>query len=219
MKVNLNKGQKTRPLRLNMASPVVGIVLAAGESQRLGRPKAMVELGGRPLSWWAHHHLERAGCTSIVVVHPTIEQAVRALLPTATVVVNFEPERGRTGSLQCGLQAAEKALNSDRFRVLMAPVDRPGWNHEVVDRLLDGAASVCPSSNGIRGHPVLLGDEAVHRVREAHPDEPLRNLVEFTPVDMEAPYLWLNIDTDDDVAGLLEREAALLIYFGQSEMI
>lgn len=207
------------PLRSSMASPIVGIVLAAGESQRLGRPKAMVELGGRPLIWWAHHHLERVGCPAIVVVHPTIEKPVKTWLPTATIVVNHQPEQGRTGSLQCGLQAAKKALNSDRFRVLMAPVDRPGWNTQVVGRLLGGTASVCPSSNGMRGHPVLLDDEAVHRVREAHPDEPLRNLVDFTPVDMEAPFLWLNIDTEDDVAGLLEHEAALLTYFEQSEVI
>jgi molybdenum cofactor cytidylyltransferase len=219
LKVNLNKGQKSRPLGLDMASPVVGILLAAGESRRLGRPKAMVELGGRPLIWWAHHHLERAGLSSIVVVHPTLEEAVRALLPSASVVVNVQPQQGRTGSLQCGLQEAEKALNSDRFRVLLAPVDRPGWNPKVVERLLNVTGSVCPSSRGVRGHPVLLDEDAVDRVRDAHPDQPLREIVTFASIEMEAPHLSMNIDTEDDVTALGVHEEALLSYFGHSEVI
>ena len=66
---------------------------------------------------------------------------------------------------------------------------------------------------------MLLDEDAVDRVRDAHPDQPLREIVTFASIEMEAPYLSMNIDTEDDVAALGVHEEALLSYFGQSEVI
>jgi CTP:molybdopterin cytidylyltransferase MocA len=203
-----------------MASPSAGaIVLAAGESRRLGSPKALVQVGAYPLIWWACHMLKKAGCSPIVVVvNQAILSEANAWLPDTNVVVNPAPELGRTGSLQCGLKALQEE-HAGVERVVMAPIDRPGWNAGVVAGLLKHANSVCASWNGQNGHPVLLHHGALQQVLSASPSTPLRDVVSFAPVDLESPYLSLNIDTMEDVTHLMQIETQLLDYFSQGEEI
>ena len=195
------------------------IVLAGGESKRLGRPKALVEVCGTTMLEWAIDHLQTAGCDPIVVVaHPTLVAHFESLATMAMVVENPHPERGRTGSLQVGIRSL-RSSNHQPTSVIMAPVDRPGWNATLVRKLLDHGGCACPQSNGRRGHPVLLNAQAIDRVMSSEADEPLRNLVSFAAVDLEAPWLSLNIDTVQDVEALQSRESELLAYFGKGEGI
>ena len=91
---------------LHMASdPVPAVVLAAGFSRRLGRPKALVEVNGRPLVVWVVDRLLTAGCLPVVVVNADIEPQVRSMVPHAPIVVNEDPDAGRTGSLHVGPSA------------------------------------------------------------------------------------------------------------------
>jgi molybdenum cofactor cytidylyltransferase len=198
---------------------VAAVVLAAGASHRLGRPKALVTLGGFPLIWWSCHHLEKAGCSPIVVVvHQDLVNDVKSWIPQVQLVVNPSPDEGRTGSLQCGLQALEE-VHGPMQRVVMAPVDRPGWNASVVAGLMRRFNSVCVGFNGQRGHPVCLDREAIDAILKATPTTPLRKLVPFEPVELTAPFLTLNIDSEQDVAHLLNEETALLDYFAEGEEI
>ena len=195
------------------------IVLAGGESKRLGRAKALVEVCGKTILEWTIGHLQTAGCDPIVVVaHPTLVATFESLANGAVIVENPHPERGRTGSLQVGLHSL-RSLNEHLSSVIMAPVDRPGWNATLVRRLLDHGGCACPKSNGRRGHPVLLNRQAIDRIISSEADEPLRTLVSFTAVDLDAPWLHLNIDTARDVEALQARGSELSAYFGEGEGI
>ena len=102
-----------------------GLVLCAGLSKRLGSPKALVEVGGIPLVEWACRHLLDAGCATVVVVtNEDLRPTLGALPSGVQVVTNPEPENGRTGSLQVGLNHLRSQFPSLK-RVVMAPVDRP----------------------------------------------------------------------------------------------
>lgn len=195
------------------------IVLAAGASARLGAPKALVRLGSRTLIEWAHHHLRLAGCHPVVlVVHPDIEGPVRALLPEAGVVVNHAFATGRTGSLQTGLRHLN-ANGHSLARVVMAPVDRPGWNASVVRALVDGSGCVGAAHANQRGHPVVLDETGAQTVLQAQASAPLNALVEFAPVEVNAPRLGLNVDTPQQVEVLEGLVDELLSYFSEGEGI
>ena len=101
----------------------------------------------------------------------------------------------------------------------MAPVDRPAWNIEVLERLLDTSTSSAPAHEGRRGHPVLLDQAAIEAVVSANADASLRALVSFASVPVQAPWLHHNIDTEADVDRLLGDEGALLACFSRGEGI
>ena len=198
---------------------IPSVVLAAGHSRRLGRPKALVQVNGKELVWWVHERLVAAGCTPVVVVNAEIESEVARLLPEAHLVVNPDPDAGRTGSLQLGIEALEVVMEAKMERLVMAPVDRPAWNDEVLMALLEGPGDFAPSSDGRKGHPVVLAPAAIEAVKNAEPHHSLREMVVFKPVAVVAPWLHYNIDTDDDVALLESNSAALLACFSQGEGI
>jgi len=197
-------------------APTAAIVLAAGASTRLGQPKALVEVGGKSLVALAHEHLSRAGCSPIVVVTRT-ELAVDVMLalPDANIAINASPEEGRTGSLQRGLMALMNELGRLPRRVVMAPVDRPGWSTSVVVDLLNHDGPVGAKHGTTRGHPVVFDTTSMETVLASKPNTPLRDIVSFLPVDVDAPYLHLNIDTQEDMLQLMEHETELMAYFLQ----
>ena len=203
-----------------MARAVPAVILAAGASSRLGEPKALVDFEGLPLVRWAYDHLVKAGCEPIVVVTRS-ELSVDILLavPGAKVSINPHPESGRTGSLQNGISSLHSDIGKLPQRLVMAPVDRPGWNANLVEELLLQNRSVCPVHDGQRGHPVTLNGSDIERILAAPTDAPLRDILSFEEVSVDAPWLHLNIDTPDDLSKLKHHGVELSAYFDEGQGI
>ena len=139
--------------------PVAAIVLAAGRSLRMGRPKAFLPLGTeetflrRIIST-----LDRAGASPLIVVGLPEWTTASAGLPEYThFVANPDPDRGQLSSLQCGLAALPATCRT----VLFTLVDVPLVTVETVAALISahrqhGGDVVRPARAGRHGHPVLL---------------------------------------------------------------
>jgi molybdenum cofactor cytidylyltransferase len=194
-----------------MARGSPAIVLAAGASKRLGQPKAMVPIGGTTLVGLAVQRLREAGCTPIVVVTRRslhFEITIEAL--GAVVVVNNQPEDGRTGSIQRGLLSLMGDKGRTPRKVIVAPVDRPGWKKEHVRALMEQETTSTLCSQGRKGHPLMLVGEDIERVLASPPETPLRDQIRPRLVEVDAPHMGLNIDTEADLLALKEAEPALL---------
>ena len=198
---------------------VPAVLLAAGLSRRLGRPKALVKVNGSELVVWVYNRLIQAGCFPVVVANDDTLASINLLLPSAHVVVNPDPDAGRTNSLQIGIRAVERLLGRTPKRVVMAPVDRPVWNVPLLRDLLACDGNVAPSHQNRKGHPVVMNAEAVQAVLGAEPDRPLRDVVAFNPLPVSAPHLHLNIDTEDDLATLASFLGELQDCFPEGEGI
>ncbi len=140
---------------------IAGLILAAGESSRMGSDKALLNYHGRTFLETILSTLRNAGLRRIAVVlgHHAAEIQRALDLRGTEVVVNEDYRRGQTSSLQAGLKALE---SEDLEAVLLCLVDHPKISVGVVQKLIatfrkSPAPVVIPTFQEQRGHPVLIG--------------------------------------------------------------
>lgn len=139
---------------------IAALILAAGESTRMGSDKALLAYRG---STFLEHIIEtvrNAGLERVTVVlgHHASEIQRVAKLSGVEVVVNQDYGKGQTSSLQAGLRALDQ---NDAQAALLCLVDHPAISEDVVRKLIAAykmsyAAVVIPTCQGQRGHPVLI---------------------------------------------------------------
>lgn len=139
---------------------IAGLILAAGESSRMGTDKALLAYRGRTFLETIVATLRQAGIErAAVVLGHHAEEIRRAVnLPGLEVVVNRDYARGQTSSLQAGLRRLE---SPDLEAVLLCPVDHPAVFAATLRTLVESfressPAAVIPTYQGRRGHPALL---------------------------------------------------------------
>jgi molybdenum cofactor cytidylyltransferase len=140
-----------------------GIILAAGQSSRMGRPKAglLVAEGGPTFAAAIVGTLQAAGLADVIVVagaHPSeVAESVRGLAGVQ-VVQNPQWAAGQLSSLLAGLDAVE---TPDLEAVLVTLVDIPLVRRATVEALLAAwresrAPIVRPAIGARHGHPVIF---------------------------------------------------------------
>ena len=192
-------------MRCRMNGGIGCVVLAAGSSERLGQPKALVRIGERCLVEWVVSRLQAHGLDPLVVTNEEIADEVAASVDCG-VVVNPDPGAGRTGTLQVGIGHIGTGAGQ---RILVVPVDRPGFSDSTLETLLDSTATSCPTQGGRGGHPILLSAEDAGKVVEGLPSAPLRNLINPVRIEVTDPYLHLNVDRPEDLGWLADAFAGL----------
>jgi len=180
------------------------VILAAGSSIRLGRDKALIRIGDGTLVGWLSERVSNKGVAVTVVANKTNVAEISSKLPGSNVVENAEPQKGRTGSLKVGISSIDFSRGHN-YRLLVVPVDRPGFSDSTLGRLIDSEGSCCPMRDGRGGHPLLLSPVDVERVRESPVDSPLREIVDPVRFEVIDETLHLNIDTPSDIEELRHR--------------
>jgi molybdenum cofactor cytidylyltransferase len=132
-----------------------GIILAAGESSRMGSPKALLEFRGETFLDWLIRCFETQ-CSPVIVVLGHTPEVIRAGVrgaAKAEFVLNPRYQLGQFSSLQCGL----RAVPPDAEGAVFTPVDHPNIEAATIARLIESAAPIAiPQYIGRHGHPVLL---------------------------------------------------------------
>jgi molybdenum cofactor cytidylyltransferase len=189
---------------------IVAIVPAAGLSVRMGRPKPLLDVAGRPLLVRVVESLLAGGSGAVVVVGPprdrpeTAELVWLAERAGAEVVIPDDQPIDMRSSIELGLTRAE-ALGPPSA-ILLSPADVPGIRLDLVRQvirafLLDPEAIIVPTSPSGRGHPVCLPWEVATAIRTLPAgtgvnrllDDPPRRVVEVASNDPLS-----DIDTPED---------------------
>ena len=179
---------------------VCGIVLGAGASRRLGRPKQTLPLGDTTLLGWVVRDVEASSLDRVVVV---VGEARPELVPDrAEVVSNASYATGCASTLLAGLDSVGEC---DAVMLLLG--DMPGVDAAVIDAVRADWEQHRPWAavtdyRGAPGHPFVFsadafptlrglhGDKAVWKVLDAQPER-----VRPIPVDRPLPR---DVDTWDD---------------------
>jgi CTP:molybdopterin cytidylyltransferase MocA len=136
---------------------VAGVLLAAGEGSRFGRPKALVEVDGRTLAERGADLLRSGGADPILIV----TGAAPVRLPGTQAVDNPDWRTGMGSSLHAGLRAL--AGTQDVSAVVVALADQPLVGPDAVARLIAayraGASVAVAAYDGQPRNPVLLARE------------------------------------------------------------
>lgn len=188
---------------------VAGIILAAGESRRMGRPKALLPFrGGTFLSVLAGTF--RNVCDPVVAVFGFNGDEVKRSVPDGvTAVVNPNYRLGMLTSLQAGL----RACGDEYEAVLFTLVDHPAVKPETIAVLMNQSADIAiPRFNGRRGHPVLMRREMAQLYLEEPVTAKVRDLIDrhadrIQYIDVEDPGICDDVDDPVLYAALLAREA------------
>lgn len=209
---------------MSRAPSFAGVILAAGESSRMGTDKALLpwppEATGRPPSKETFLSAAIRSLTSaadfVVIVAGRNESALAPIVYAngASLVTNPDPSQGQFSSLQVGLH---EVLNRGRDAAIVTLVDRPPVGSATVQLLRNAFESapqniwaVVPEVSGKHGHPYVVGRELIEAFLQAPPTASAREIEHryqdrIQYVEVSDPFVALNINTPEDYAALLTK--------------
>ncbi|MBT8193451.1 MAG: nucleotidyltransferase family protein [Acidimicrobiia bacterium] len=162
---------------------IVGVIVAAGASTRMGRPKQLLEIGGRPLLQWVVDAAEASRLDQVVVVTGHAADEVRAAVTLGRSVWahNPDPDRGTMSSFRAGLAVAAPA-----DAVVKLVCDQPEVTSDLIDGVVglwDAAihrASLVAYEDG-DGHPLLISAPPLAEIIDEDGDRLLWSVVAANP--------------------------------------
>lgn len=193
-----------------MTAPACAVVLAAGGSRRLGRPKQMLAYAGTTLLGATLENVRRSGFDPIILTLGAAADQVIARhdLTDLTVVRSPHPEAGCSSSIR----QAVRRVPDDADGVVLFLGDQPGITHSTVSLLLrvarDAPLAAIRYRDGL-GHPFWLGRSVFPMLEQLHGDKGVWKLIDAAgaelvtvDVDEDTP---LDVDTEDDYRRLLAQ--------------
>ena len=182
------------------------IILAAGESKRMGFPKMLLEFNGKTMIENVLDHVAASESDGILVVLGAGREELIDLVRKYDVkyCYNENYREGMLSSVKCGF----KNLPSDTDAALVFQGDQPFIGPEVINKVirayrLSGKGIVIPAFNGKRGHPLLLDSKYRDEIDKLDPAEGLRSLTylisdDVLEVETDDPGILRDFDTYDD---------------------
>lgn len=198
---------------------IAGIILAAGRSSRLGRPKQLLPLAGEPLIRHTVRRVLESSLDRVLVVVGSDSDAVREALEGFPVlfVPNPRAADGQSTSVVAGVRALsdiEPAGNLDIEAVVMLLGDQPTINPSVIDTVIQrwresNAPIAAARYTDLMGSPVLFARSLFPDLLQLQGDTGARDILrakretgnlELIPIDRPAPQ---DVDTEEDYQRLL----------------
>lgn len=208
----------TQPQRLRLGV----VILAAGASSRMGKPKMLLPWGKTTVIGHLIEQWKDLAAEQICVVCATGDQRLQQELdrvgfPSENRVLNPAPGRGMFSSIQCAAGWPEWNAALSHWAIVLG--DQPHLRRETLRALLEfGAAhskQVCqPGWRGRPRHPVLLPTEVFHRLKDSIAED-LKKFLQVIGAsvalcELDDPGLDLDIDRPEDY------QRALELCFGKS---
>jgi molybdenum cofactor cytidylyltransferase len=206
---------------MSRAPSFAAVILAAGESSRMGADKALLpwppanagQAQTKETFLSATINSLSLSTDFILVVAGKNESTIApvAYAEGASIIVNPDPERGQFSSLQVGLH---EVLNRGRDAAMITLVDRPPARSitiQILREAFEAAGNdtwaVVPEFSGQHGHPYIAGRELIEAFLQAPATATARDIehahqTHIVYVSVDDPFVALNVNTPDDYTKL-----------------
>jgi molybdenum cofactor cytidylyltransferase len=180
---------------------ISAIVLAAGKSERMGSPKALLSISGRTFLENILDTISRTSIDATVVVVGHHRKEIEAAIKLKSVVFNPDYEKGMITSFQAGIRALSREASGAFLFLVDHPLVEPA-TVEVMIANLSPNRIILPTFQGRRGHPVLFSSEVLEEILALPSSEGANIVVRKNPdriveVPVNAPGILVDIDTPD----------------------
>lgn len=195
-------------------SGIWAIILAAGESKRMGSPKMLLPIGETTIIEQTIDNVLHSMVGDILVVLGAGHAKIRESIAERPVkyCINDDYKKGMLSSVKCGLIS----LPQDFDTVLFYPGDQPLISPAITDMLISAYRNssrgiIIPVHNGRRGHPLLVGSRYRNEIMLLDNNEGLKGLAQKFPedvleVEVGTPDILTDIDTQDDYLKLIKQK-------------
>jgi molybdenum cofactor cytidylyltransferase len=179
---------------------IVAVILSAGESSRMGRPKALLPIDGVRFVEKIVSALKSTDVGNIIVVlgHNAEEMRQKISDLPVTILINHDYKQGQLSSLQVAISHLESSSEGSPVDgILVHLVDHPYISATLVDLMIKRFYEtkkliVVPRFQGRRGHPVIFARALFSELLAAGPDQGAKPVVHAHRDDT------LEIDTKDE---------------------
>ncbi|NID10955.1 nucleotidyltransferase family protein [Fibrivirga algicola] len=183
------------------------LILAAGESSRLGQPKQLLEKNGQPLVRHMAQLAHDLNTGPVVVVVGANAEPIKEALHDIQVRILPNPDwkTGMASSLRVGVELLEKTFPE---AILVLLTDQPYVSRALIEQLIETATSthkgiIASEYGDTLGVPVLFRPEFFEALKSLEGDTGARKLVQKHPDDVAGvPFEQgaIDLDTPEDVA-------------------
>lgn len=191
---------------------ISAILLAAGESRRMGQFKQLLPLGDKSFVEHCVDNLLASRVDEVTIVTGHREFEVRRAVGDRPVrfVHNADYRSGMASSIKCGV----RSLSEKARAVVLALVDQPQIGSDVIDLVIEAydkepALIVIPAYRGKTGHPILLDLSLKEEILRFDPEQGLRQVVRahrnlITRVEMTSRSILEDFDLPEDYERVLK---------------
>ncbi len=190
---------------------IYAIILAAGESSRMGSPKALLQIQGKTFLEHLIQTIHDAGIEQKIVIlgheAETIVQSIDSekIQKDFNVIflINEDYRKGQLSSIQAAVRGVPKSCDA----IMICPIDRPLISLELIKKLIEAYSKskppiVVPIFDAMRGHPIIFSSSLFSELLRAPRDVGARAVVwahhnEVVEVQTEEEGILLNIDTPE----------------------
>ncbi len=169
---------------------VTAIILAAGGSSRMGKPKQLLEIGGKTLVSIVIKNILASIIDEIIIVtQPDLPLIEDNEYPEIKRIVNKDWQTGQSSSMKAGLNAVDEKTDA----VMFFMADQPMVDEGIINRLITAFQEtekpiISPLYNGKKGAPVIFKRRLFDELNLIQGDRGGRDLLEVYPVE------YMNID-------------------------
>lgn len=190
------------------------IILAAGESKRMGEPKMLLPFGGKTIIEAVAESVVSSEVEGSLVVLGAEKQRIEEKIRDYGIKSVFNPDfqSGMLSSVQCGFKAVPEGTRA----VLVVLGDQPRISSSIINQLIEaynktGKGIVLPVFEGERGHPVIIDIKYKEEVGNLSPEIGLRGTVyshreDILEVEVDTPSILEDIDDETDYRRELKDE-------------
>ena len=195
---------------------IVGVILAAGESSRMGAAKQMLPFKGKTILQWVIGNAIASSLQKVIVVLGHQADLILPLIAgeDVTVICNTDYKSGQSTSIKAGMKALPEGTDS----VLFMLGDQPLVTPDTINNILYACQNsenpiVMPVFDGKRGNPVLFRRETFSRLESLVGDCGARALFgeyaeKVLQVQVDDPHILFDLDTKDDYQHLLQMDSS-----------